>query len=324
MLDDFTRKFLRSLGDQPDLADLKVAEARRADAQLALLLPPGPDVASVETIKLARSPVRLYAPHGVVAGIIVYVHGGGWVVGELEEYDTLARTLACETGCAVVLAGYRKAPEDPFPAGLHDVWAALKWVDVRRVEIAGSGVPLIVAGDSAGGNLAAVVAQWARDRGGPDLALQLLIYPITDYSFSTRSYLDPANGMALTKRTMEWFWDHYISNPDDRFHPDASPLRAAELAGLAPAVIVTAQHDVLRDEGIAYAERLAGDGVAVVHRDFAGQIHGFFTLTGFSPAAREAMSFVAQAIREELNDECREHVRRDQRGPRIGQLPIGG
>ena len=308
MLDDATLELLRLLGDQPNLNELTVKEARMADARLALLQPSGPKMARVDAVDLRSATAQIYVPHGKPVGIVIYVHGGGWVLGHLNQYDTLARILAAESGCVVVMAGYRKAPEHPFPAGLEDVWKVAQWTSAHREEIAGSLVPLVIAGDSAGGNLAAVVARRARDTGSPDLALQVLVYPVTDCTFSTSSYLDPANAEMLTREGMEWFWDLYIPETGERHHPDASPLRARHLGGLAPAVVITAEHDVLRDEGNAYADRLRADGVEVTHSEFAGQMHGFFTFADLLPAGHEAIALVVRSIREAIGVKARGSV----------------
>ena len=228
--------------------------------------------------------------------MIVYYHGGGWVIGALDEFDTLGRQLAVRTGAAVALVDYRLAPEHRYPAAAEDAWAALRWVEDNRARFAGSRVPLIVAGDSAGGNLAAIVAQRAKAEGGPDLALQVLIYPVTDADVDNPSYTDPANALMLTREGMIWFWDHYAPDPVTRSNPDASPLQAADLSGLPPAVVLTAEHDVLRDEGEAYAERLRAAGVPVQHRRFAGQMHGFFSMVNVLPGAAAGLEYVAAEI----------------------------
>ena len=196
--------------------------------------------------------------------------------------------------------GYRLAPEYRFPTAVEDSWAALQWIAGHLTEIAGEPVPLIVAGDSAGGNLAAVVAQRALDRGGPAVELQVLIYPVTDWDLDTTSYLDPANQPLLSRDPMSWYWDHYAPDHEARAHPDASPLRGTRLAGLAPAVILTAEHDLLRDEGELYATLLLRAGVPVRHRRFAGQMHGFFTMIGLLPGACDGLDFVAAAIDDQL------------------------
>jgi acetyl esterase len=197
----------------------------------------------------------------------------------------------------VVLVEYRLAPEHRYPVAVDDSYAALEWAAGHLAEIAGRpDVPLIVAGDSAGGNLSAVMALRARDRGGPRIDLQVLVYPVTDADFERPSYLDPENQLLLTREAMVWFWDHYLPDPARRAEPDASPLRAANLEGLPPAVVLTAEHDVLRDEGEAYAERLRQAGVAVDLKRHPGQMHGFFTFL-LLPGSERGFQQVVKAIR---------------------------
>jgi acetyl esterase len=291
--------------------ELTPAEARSRTAALRGQAPPGPDMAAVRDIQVRASggfvPVRVLSPPGHPSGVIVYFHGGGWVIGGLDESDKHGRLLAQRTGCTVVLVGYRLAPEYRFPTAVDDAWAALRWADAYRTELAGTGpdgarLPLIVAGDSAGGNLSAVMAQRAR-AGGPPIALQVLVYPVTDCDLESTSYRDPANQLMLSRESMVWFWDHYAPDPEARLHPDASPLRNADLLRLPPAVILTAEHDVLRDEGELYATRLIKAGVQVRHRRFDGQMHGFFTMVDLLPGAGEALDYVAAAIDEHLASE---------------------
>ena len=275
MLDEASTRFLADLAATgvPPLHTLSPHEAREAGGEIVALYGRGPQMARAEDVELGATRLRLLVPGGRVRGVIVYYHGGGWVLGSLDQFDALGRRLAEKTGCAVALVDYRLAPEHRFPTAVEDAWTALQWTAANLERIAGVPVPLIVAGDSAGGCLAAVVAQRAREA-GPEIALQVLVYPVTDCDLDTDSYLDPANQLIIGRDSMAWFWDHYA--PDPSVRPDASPLRAASLAVLPPAVILTAEHDPLRDEGEAYAERLAQDGVRVEHRRFDGQMHGFF------------------------------------------------
>jgi acetyl esterase len=274
---------------------------------------PGPDMASVRDTRVRASggfvPVRVLVPVARPRGVIVYYHGGGWVIGGLADFDKLGRQLAQRTGCTVVLVDYRLAPEYRFPTAVDDSWAALRWADEYRAELAGGPVPLIVAGDSAGGNLSAIMTLRARAAGGPPVALQVLVYPVTDCDLESTSYRDPANQLMLSRESMAWFWDHYAPDPEARLHPDASPLRSASFAGLPPAVILTAEHDVLRDEGELYATRLVKAGVPVRHRRFAGQMHGFFTMVDALPGAVAGLDYVAAAIDEQLSPGDRESGR---------------
>ena len=216
-----------------------------------------------------------------------------------------ARKLAERTSCTVVLVDYRLAPEHRYPVAVDDSYAALEWVGEHAGEMARPGAPLFVAGDSAGGNLAAVMALRSRDRGGPPIAAQILIYPVTDADFERPSYTDPGNQLLLTREAMAWFWDHYVPDASRRVEPDASPLRAADLAGLPPAVVLTAEHDVLRDEGEAYAERLEAAGVPVNFQRHEGQTHGFFTLL-MLPGSERGFQQVVKAVRATIAERARE------------------
>ncbi|GAA1680900.1 hypothetical protein GCM10009733_092060 [Nonomuraea maheshkhaliensis] len=284
----------------PPLHELPPEEARAVSAGLNELSGKGPDVARVEEVTIPAEdggsfPARVLVANGTPRGVIVYYHGGGWVIGSIDEFDTLGRELAVRTGCAVVLAGYRKAPEHRYPVAARDAYAALLWAASDM-----PGLPIVVAGDSAGGNLAAVVAQRARDENGPAIALQVLVYPATDCDLDNDSYRAPDNQLLLTRDAMVWFWDHYAPDPASRANPDASPLRAADLSGLPPALVLTAEYDVLRDEGEAYAERLRQAGVPVEFRRFEGQMHVFFTLVNVLPASAEALDLVASAVERGL------------------------
>lgn len=294
---------MAALGLKP-LHEQTPAEARGRMAAMRGEQAPGPDMASVRDLRVKASggfvPIRVLTPVAEPRGVIVYYHGGGWVIGSLADFDKPGRILAQRTGCTVLLADYRLAPEYRFPTAVDDSWAVLRWADERRAELARPDAPLIVAGDSAGGNLSAVMAQRAKAAGGPRIALQVLVYPVTDCDLETTSYRDPANQLMLSRESMIWFWDHYAPDPEARLHPDAAPLRNADLLRLPPAVVVTAEHDVLRDEGELYATRLLKAGVPVRHQRFAGQMHGFFTMVDILPGAAAAMDYVAAAIEEHL------------------------
>jgi acetyl esterase len=312
LLEEMTANGLRPLHE------LTPAEARGRMTALRGEAPPGPDMVSVRDTRIRASggfvPVRVLTPVERPRGVIVYYHGGGWVIGGLADFDKLGRLLAHRTGCAVLLVDYRLAPEYRFPTAVDDAWAALRWADEHRAELTGAGepetgAPLIVAGDSAGGNLSAIMALRARAAGGPPVALQVLVYPVTDCDLESTSYRDPANQLMVSRESMAWFWDHYAPDPEARLHPDASPLRSASFAGLPPAVILTAEHDVLRDEGELYATRLVKAGVPVRHRRFAGQMHGFFTMVDALPGAVAGLDYVAAAIDEQLSPGDRESGR---------------
>jgi acetyl esterase len=310
-LDQATQALITAMAaaGRPPLHESTVDDARRLGRESRIAtraaFGPGPDVLSSEDLTVDAAefggsegsfPVRVLKPFGQVRGVIVYYHGGGWVLGEVDGFDPLGRSLATATSCAVVLVDYRMAPEHRYPTAVLDAWAAYRWAAANVSTLAGAEVPLIVAGDSAGGNLAAVVAQRTRDESGPDLALQVLIYPVTDADLTTDSYLDPQNKLMLTREGMIWFWDHYAPDPASRRNIDASPSQAADLSGLAPTVLITAEHDVLRDEGEAYAARLSESGVDVRFRRFDGQMHGFFPMVGILPGSAAAIEFVSEAI----------------------------
>jgi acetyl esterase len=286
----------------PPLPECTVAEARERTDMIPQLLGAGPELAKVEDISIPGPagdiPARVYTPAESPIGTIVYVHGGGWVVGTLDTFDPFCRAFAKESGCKVVSVDYRLAPEHPFPAAADDAFAALQWVAENMQE-----GPLVVAGDSAGGNLAAVSARRARDAGGPELALQFLVYPVTDHDFETPSYAQHGSGdpvLMLSRADMEWFWDHYAPSKADRDHPDASPLKADDLSGVAPAHVVVAEHDPLRDEGLAYAEKLKAAGVPVTVRHYDDQSHGFLMMVNFLDTANEGVKEHGQAVRAAL------------------------
>ena len=291
------------------LHESTVDEARAMFAGIADMLGPAPRMHRVDEHTLVRPDgevlVRVPPPLEQPAGVIVYYHGGGWVIGSIDESDTVGRKLAERTSCTVVLVDYRLAPEHRYPVAVDDSYAALEWAGERVEELARRDAPLFVAGDSAGGNLAAVMALRARDRGGPTIAAQILIYPVTDADFDRPSYTDPANRLLLTREGMEWFWAHYVPDAARRVEPDASPLRADDLAGLPPAVVLTAEHDVLRDEGEAYAERLEAAGVAVNFQRHEGQTHGFFTLL-MLPGSERGFQQVVKAVRATIAERARE------------------
>jgi acetyl esterase len=248
--------------------------------------------------------VRIIRPIHPVAGVIIFYPGGGWMLNTKQASHAAGRALSEATNCVVVLAEYRLAPEYRFPTAADDATAALYFVADQIEKIAGRVVPLIVAGESAGGNLAAVVAARVKDRNGPPIAAQILVYPVTNNDFDTPSYIDPENQLYLNRETMQWFWHNYVPVLEDRTHPDAAPMRRADLNGLPPAVVVTAEHDVLRDEGELYAGRLKQDGVSVYQRRFVGQMHGFFSSGDALPVGKEAIAYVADALKRILADRC--------------------
>lgn len=251
-------------------------------------------------------PVRVYRPEGAeVAPVVVWYHGGGWVIGSLDTVDATARKLCARAGVVVVSVDYRLAPEHPYPAGPDDAWAALTWVAGHAAEIGADPFRLAVGGDSAGGNLAALVAIRARDEGAPLIRHQLLVYPATDLTMVHPSITENGDGYFLTQASMEWFEDQYLGarrEHGDPTSPEVSPLHAPDLAGVAPAQVLTAEFDPLRDEGDAYAAKLAAAGVAVQHVPHVGMIHGFFAMGAISPDADAACVAAADGLRAALHD----------------------
>ncbi|MGH3969162.1 MAG: alpha/beta hydrolase [Mycobacterium sp.] len=231
--------------------------------------------------------VRIYRPASTagVPPILVYAHGGGFVFCDLDSHDGLCRTLTNLIPAVVVSAAYRLAPEHRWPAAAEDVYAAAQWAARNTDALGGDASRIVVGGDSAGGNLAAVMALMARDRGGPSLAGQLLIYPMINADFDTESYRLFGEGFYNPRTALQWYWDQYLPSPADRKHPYASPLQA-DLRGLPPAVVVTAGHDPLRDEGMAFAEALKTAGVDTAHFHYEGGIHGFMTMPMLDLAQR--------------------------------------
>jgi acetyl esterase len=303
-LDEATAALVASESGGPRVYELTVAQSRELRrAGVGERLPTAARAAdALVPVAGGTIPVRLLLPSGTAPrAVIVFYHGGGWVLGGLDECEPVARALASQTGCAVACAGYRLAPEYRYPTAVQDAWAVLRWAAAQAGEIAGAPVPLIVAGESAGGNLAAVVARWSAERGGPAVLLQVLIYPVTDSDTDSSSYTDPASQLLLDRDEMIWFWDQYAPDRAARAHPDASPLQAMFLTGVPPAVMVTAEHDVLRDEGELYAMRLVQAGVAVEHRRFAGQIHGFLGRVGVLPGSEDGLRYVSEQITRALD-----------------------
>jgi cation diffusion facilitator CzcD-associated flavoprotein CzcO/acetyl esterase/lipase len=300
-------EYLAEIGT-PALDTLSVADARALMVTLAAARPPGPEVGEVADGVLpgAAGPLayRLYRPVG--AGphpIVVYFHGGGWVLGGADSDDPFCRDLSARSAAIVVSVDYRHAPEARFPAAVDDGFAAVRWVAGNAEALGGQPGKLAVAGWSAGGNIAAVVCQLARDGGGPPIAGQVLVTPVTDCDLARESYLANAEGYGLTASLMRWFWDHYAGEAD-RQHPKASPLRAADLSNLPPALVVTCEFDPLRDEGAAYAEAMAAAGTDVRHLSCRGQIHTSVPSVGVILSAGGARAEIGAALRRFLGTSC--------------------
>ncbi len=282
------------------IAQATPAEARQFMAARTALFGDGPEIGTVEDIEIptraGKIKGRVLLPKQAPVALIVFYHGGGWVIGGIDESDIIARFLVDKTGACVVLVDYRLAPEHPFPAPIEDSYDALLW---SAQEAAKMGVPVVVAGDSAGGNLATVCAILARDNKGPEIALQIMMYPVCDCDTETQSYKAYGTGLVLTAADMSWFYDHYLEGDKaKRADPLVSPLRACALKGLPPALIMTAEYDVLRDEAEAYGKRLAAAGVKVWIKRYQGVTHGFVRMQNLLDVARRSMDDIAAVMAE--------------------------
>jgi acetyl esterase len=284
--------------ERPALADENLQLQREGFGMLMLLAGEPEPVHAVEDRDAEGVPVRIYRPSpDADLPIVVYLHGGGWTIGTVEQYDPVMRQVANAANAIVVAPEYRLAPEHPFPASLDDCWHALCWTAKNASTFGGDGSRLAVMGDSAGGNLSAVCALQARDAGGPELAMQVLVYPVTDCDLTTPSYGENRDGYLLTEDEMRWFFHCYTRGDIDATDWRISPLRVREVRGVAPALVLTAQYDPLRDEGEAYARRLAEAGVTVQKLRYDGMIHAFFGLSAAFDASRDAIDRSRTALR---------------------------
>ncbi|HWE36078.1 MAG TPA: alpha/beta hydrolase [Isosphaeraceae bacterium] len=288
----------------PSLAELPVEEARRLFRERRSLAGPPEEVGKVEDRTIAGGiPVRVYTPIGDIEGprpALMFFHGGGWTIGDLDTVDTPCRRLANGSGCVVVSVDYRRAPEHRFPAALDDAFAATGYVAAHPEEFGVDPDRLAVGGESAGGNLAAAVALRARDRGGPPIAFQMLIYPVLDSGCNTPSYREHAEGYGLTRLGMRRYWSNYLPDLVSGRDPLAAPASADDLRGLPPALVQTAEFDVLRDEAESYAARLRAAGVAAECRRYDGLIHGYFYFAGIIDRGRGAIDDAARALEMKL------------------------
>ena len=286
----------------PSFADMSPAEAR--------LLPGIPQelesVAEVEGFDIdgpgGAIPVRAYRDSGDASPGVIFFHGGGWVLGSIESYDPFCRRLCNRTGCTILSVGYRLAPEHRFPQGVEDCFAAAKWISGNTERLRLKSGRLAVCGDSAGGNLAAVVCYLAREKGGPVFSCQVLIYPVASFDETTGSMLAYSDGPLLSRKELEWFRDYYLRNPADSNDPLASPLLIEDLAGLPPALVLTAELDPLRDGGEQYAQRLQDAGVEVTYTTYGGVFHGFVEHVGQLDRADEAMDAISGYIRAKAQE----------------------
>lgn len=308
-LDPQCQDFLNAVAamEIPGFAEMTPEECRQAVAGFTMMMGEPEAVARVEDRNIPGPggpvPVRIFTPAEAGPGalpVVIYFHGGGFVFGSVDLIDPITRSLANRSGCMVVSVDYRLAPEHPFPAAPDDAWAAVQWVSDHALELGADPAKIAVAGDSAGGNLAAVMCLMAKDQGGPPLAFQLLVYPAVEHSFDRVSYRENGEGYLLTGADMHYFWDHYFSAGGDRLQPYASPLRAPDHSGLPPAFIVTAEYDPLRDEGEEYGRCLSEAGVPAEVRRYDGMIHGFFWLPAAIQRGGQAMTDAAEALRKAL------------------------
>jgi len=289
-------------GQPPVFAEIGAEAAKAVSDQSALMMGTGPTMAREEEFTVDgadghRMRARLYVAGERASALLVFFHGGGWVVGSIEGYDPALRRFARASGCAILSVDYRLAPEFRFPTAPQDCYAALCWAAAHRSELGlPADLPLVVGGDSAGGNLTAVVSLMARDRGEPALAAQLLIYPATDCDFETPSYREFTTNLPLTSSTMQWFWEQYEPDPARRRHPHASPLRADDHAGLPPALLILAGYDPLLSDGQAYGRTLEAAGNRVTTLIWDGLTHGFFQFAEVLEPAGQANDEIAAAL----------------------------
>ncbi|MCP5029519.1 MAG: alpha/beta hydrolase [Actinomycetia bacterium] len=284
----------------PPASELSVEERRAGYGALADFAGDGPQIDQVTDRTIPGPagdiPVRIYRNQGAT-GVFVFYHGGGYTIGDLDTHDQVCRQLALESGSTLMAVHYRLAPENPFPAGIDDAWAALQWADANRAELGGdAAAKIVVGGDSAGGNFSAVMALMARDA-SLDLAAQLLVYPGVEVDDDSPSMTENGSGYILSEETMTWFRQCYAADASDW---RASPMRAHSHAGLAPALVITAEFDPIRDQGAQYAAKLAAAGVEVTHTHYDGMVHIFFQLGPIVDAGARAVTQVAEAAKKAL------------------------
>jgi acetyl esterase len=285
--------------------DSSPAEARESMRSGTAALGPFEEVPAVADHRVpvtgGEITVRVYKPAGMGPHpVLVFYHGGGWVIGDLYTHDGICRSIVNAAGCAVASVDYRLAPEFKYPVPVEDSYAGLLWVVANATRLGLDSARIAVGGDSAGGNIAAVMALLARDRRGPRLLLQILVYPVTNHDFGTASYRENGTGFVLTTDDMRWFWRHYLSREEQGREMTASPIRAKSLADLPPALVITAGCDPLRDEGDAYAARLRDAGVAVTLTPYPGMFHGFLRMTRILDQSRVLLDEIAGALKKAL------------------------
>ncbi|MGB0819965.1 MAG: alpha/beta hydrolase fold domain-containing protein [Parvibaculales bacterium] len=292
------------LNEAPPMHTLSAEEARLVFSEIYRSMPPGPESVSSEDVNIAveggEIRARVLTPQGTAQSVMVYYHGGGWVVGNIDDYDLVGRHLAEKCNAIVVMVDYRKSPEHKYPVPMQDCYAALNWVEANRKKIGADKLPLIVAGDSAGGNLSAVMAQKTVAENGPKIDLQVLVYPVTDGRMQSESFTAEDKQLFLNAELMTHFWEQYCDTAQ-RENADASPLLADDVSTVAPAIVLTAEFDILVDEGKAYADKLAAADKLVAYKCFAQQMHTFFAMPDALPVGFEAMDWVAREIDGHLN-----------------------
>lgn len=293
----------------PDLSLMETEEVRSLFRQIPVVSQGFEDVHEVEDRHFKASddyevPIRVYKPEGEGPfPVFIYYHGGGWVLGDLDLVDATCRILTNQTKRIVVSVDYRLSPEYKYPTPLEDCYSALEWVYANPIEIDGDVTNITVGGDSAGGNLATGVAMLAKDREGPPVKAQVLVYPITNLSYDTSSYEEFSNGYGLDRTLMQWFGDHYVRDEEDYYNPYIAPLTCEDLSGLPPAIVIVAENDVLRDEGLAYARRLKEAGVKMDAKLELGMVHGYFTnVIIFEERIRKTVRKISHFLAE-VNDQ---------------------
>lgn len=295
---------------RPSFEEMSVPDCREAYVSSRKALQPDPiEIAETRNLTMPGPAgdlsLRLYRGQPLQSGqlqpAIIYFHGGGWVIGDLESHDTVCRELAHRSGMTLISVDYRLAPEHVFPAAVDDAIAATEWIASNAAKLGVDAARVAIAGDSAGGNLAAVAAIAARDRGGPEIAFQALLYPVTDFDLTRPSYQENGMRPPVKTTTMAWFRDLYLAKPEDQKDWRAAPIHAPNLGGLPPAFVMTAGYDPLRDEGKAYADALAAAGTACAYKCYTGQIHGFLNMARVNPQTFDAFDEIAAAIKTALN-----------------------
>lgn len=307
MLDSQAKAFLKIVEGREPTCTLTPEENRARATEPQKLSGMGEPIAKVEDlmipVKDGEIKLRIYTPVGQgVFPIFIYLHGGGWVLGDLDTVDSPCRSIANQAKCIVVSVDYRLAPEHKFPIPLEDCYEAATWVAKYANDWNGDPTRIAIGGDSAGGNLAASVTMLARDQKGPSFVSQVLIYPVTDLTFSTPSYIENGEGYFLTRDNMVWFSQHYLNNEEDKLNALAAPLLAKDVSKLPPALVITAEYDPLRDEGLAYVKQLQLAGVQVESTCYEGMIHGFFWMAGIMDKGKMAIEQVSRYLQTSFRE----------------------